>query len=979
MIFASKFCMDNRPNFPKIEEEVLSFWDNEHIFEKTLQKPSPRGRFVFFEGPPTANGRPGIHHVESRAFKDVVLRFRTMQGYLVERKAGWDTHGLPVELEVEKELGFTGKKDIEAFGIANFNKKCKESVWKYLVDWNEVTRRIGFWVDLEHPYVTYEPAYVESLWWVVKQIWDKGLLYQDHKVVPYCARCGTSLSSHELAQGYKEIEDTSVIWKFPLVSDPKTFLLAWTTTPWSTLSTMGLSLAPDATYVKVKVGDEYLIFAKARIEFVMAGVSSYEVVEEFLGEKLLGLSYEPLLSSYKDVPEVASNAQVFQTFAGDYVEMSEGTGIVTINGSYGEIDMLAAKKNGLPIVMDVDLEGKFTTVAGAYAGMSVHEAVPLLIENSAASNRVWRTEPHLHSYPHCWRCKTKLIYYAKDSWYIRMSSLRDTLVSENQKIHWEPAHIQEGRFGEWLREVKDWAFSRERYWGTPLPIWVCQECGEKACVGSFEELRSKALSDVASNEFDPHRPYVDEIELRCEKCGGTSRRVPEVCDVWFDSGAMPFAQWHYPFENRDRIDKGTAYPADYIVEAIDQTRGWFYTLLAVATLLGKERPYKHVICLGLMLDAKGKKMAKSIGNVVNPVETVNQYGADAVRWYMYTINQPGDSKRFDFKALDEMVKKVFMILWNVVSFYELYAGTDGTKEHKGQPTHILDRWILARLHTLIKDNTELLEHYKITEPARDLAAFINDLSTWYVRRSRDRFKGAEGTEEARDAVMTLRVCLLTLAKLMAPFTPFLADALYLKLGGGKSSVHLEDWPMVDPQFFDETLLSQMEQIRSVVSLALEKRAQAKMPVRQALSSATVTLPAGELAAELIGLIKDEINVKTIIIEKGEKGVALDFALTPELLREGTVREIIRRVNDLRKKSGLTIEDRIELYVESADKEARLAIEEHHDAILGGTLAVGFRSDAPDHVEIFRTRDADVTVGFMKANIPLEPGHPREAP
>jgi isoleucyl-tRNA synthetase len=980
---------DNRPNFPKIEEDVLSFWDHERIFQKTLEKPSPRGRFVFFEGPPTANGRPGIHHIESRAFKDIVLRFRTMQGYLVERKAGWDTHGLPVELEVEKELGFTGKKDIEAFGIANFNKKCKESVWKYLVDWNEITRRIGFWLDLEHPYVTYEPAYVESLWWVMKQIWDKGLLYQDYKVIPYCPRCGTGLSSHELAQGYKEVEDPAVYVKFKVVKGTdgtllrsfgasegltegttgtgNAYLVAWTTTPWTLPSNVALAVGSDIAYVKVKQGEEYLWVAKDRVEEATSG--DYDVVEERTGEHLVGMEYEPLFPFVRDAIKGTDQEtkRGWYVVPADFVTTHEGSGIVHTAVMYGQDDFELGSKIGLPKYHLVGFDGRFTEKAGTLAGKFVKDADAEITEDLALRGLLLNRETVRHTYPFCWRCKSPLIYYAKDSWYIRMSALRNDLITQNRNINWEPAHIKEGRFGEWLREVKDWAFSRERYWGTPLPIWVCQECGEKTCIGSFQELKDRSFS-VLSDPFDPHRPFVDEIDLKCGKCGGASKRVPDVCDVWFDSGAMPFAQWHYPFENKERIDNGTAYPADYIAEAIDQTRGWFYTLLAVSTLLGKERSYKHVICLGHVLDAKGKKMSKSIGNVVNPIETVNRYGADAVRWYMYTINQPGESKRFDFKALDEMVKKVFMILWNVVTFYELYATnavmarSEATKQ---SPVHILDRWILARLHQLIKVNTELLENYKITEPARNIAEFINDLSTWYVRRSRERFKGSDGTEGTRDAVVTLRACLLMLAKLMAPFTPFLSDALYLRLGGGKESVHLEDWPAADEAFMRETSLRQMTQIRSVASMALEKRASAGIPVRQALRSMTVTLPEGELTPEFLALLKDEVNVKVAVVEKGEMAVELDVTLTPELLREGIAREIIRHVNDLRKKSGLTIEDRIELFIDSQDGDVRLAVAEHEDALRSATLSSSVRigGEPPATIETFAANTHEMVIGF----------------
>src|SRR3989339_1007350 len=786
--------MSDRPNFPQIEEELLKNWEAEKIFEQTLAKDAPKGRFVFFEGPPTANGRPGIHHVEARAFKDCIPRFRTMQGYLVERKAGWDTHGLPVELEVEKQLGFTGKKDIEALGIAEFNKHCKESVWKYLADWQQITRRIGFWLDLEHPYVTYEPAYVESLWWVIKQIWDKGLLYQDYRVTPHCPRCGTSLSSHELAQGYKDVEDPAVFVKFrvtrradgtmPNPEEPE-FLVAWTTTPWTLPANVALAVGEKIRYGKVRYENEFLWIAKDRMTAV--GLGAAEIVEEKLGEELVGTEYEPLypflnnvilsevplvfggtgrseesLSDSEEDPSVVQRnrlpqddnkkkTQAWSVVPADFVSTTDGSGIVHTAVMYGADDFDLGTKLGLPKHHLVGLDGKFLSEAGPFAGMFVKDADPKVMEDLETRRLLLKKETITHTYPFCWRCKSPIIYYAKDSWYIRMSGLRDELLKANESIHWEPDYIKDGRFGEWLREVKDWAFSRERYWGTPLPIWICEACGEKSCVGSFKELRERATHGVEES-FDPHRPFVDEVSLKCDKCSGSMRRVSEVCDVWFDSGAMPFAQWHYPFENKERIEgdsplpeggsrgvgEAPSFPADYISEAIDQTRGWFYTLLAVSVLLGKEAPYKNVICLGHVLDAKGKKMSKSIGNVINPVEVIDQYGADAVRWYMYTVNQPGDPKRFDLKALDEMVKKVFLILWNVLSFYELYAQNQGKTEISVPSIHILDRWVLTRLHTLVRDATADLESYKVTEPARAIGEFVSDLSTWYVRRSRDR-------------------------------------------------------------------------------------------------------------------------------------------------------------------------------------------------------------------------------------------------
>ncbi len=963
---------DERLSVSEREKQVLAFWEKNEIFKKTLEKDAPRGAFVFYEGPPTANGKPGIHHAEARAFKDLIPRYKTMKGFHVERKGGWDTHGLPVELEVEKQLGFTGKAQIEEFGIAAFNEKCKESVWTYLTDWREFTRRLGFWVDIEKPYVTYQPEYVEALWGVIKKIWDRGLLYQDYRVTPHCPRCGTSLSSHELAQGYQDVKDLSVTAKFRVVGKKNEYLIAWTTTPWTLPSNVALAVGEKIRYVKVKSGEEYLWVAK---ELAGKIVPDGEIVEECDGSDLVGMKYEPLYPFVKSV--IASEAgsrdvaykMAWTVVPADFVTTTDGTGIVHTAVMYGADDFELGTKIGLPKHHLVKLNGTFVEGTDFLSGRLVtdEEVAIDIIKDLAHRGLLFKKEKYEHTYPHCWRCKSKLIYYAKDSWYIRMSSLRDKLLEENEKINWEPAHLQQGRFGEWLREVKDWAFSRERYWGTPLPIWICEECGDKQCIGSFAELGVGA-------DFDPHRPYVDQVVLNCQKCGGSSRRVKDVCDVWFDSGAMPYAAGHYPEQ----------YPADYISEAIDQTRGWFYTLLAVSVALGLERPVKNIICLGHVLDAKGKKMSKSLGNIVKPMEMIDAYGADSVRWYMYTVNQPGESKRFDEKALVEMQRAVFGILGNVCSFWETYASdfkatlvasdADGTKV----PLKALDQWILARLHQTIRDVTEGLDAYRVTEPARLIGALIDDLSTWWLRRSRDRFKATlvasasdatkvAGNSDRDTALSVLHETLLTIAKLLAPFTPFFAEDLYMRLDGEMESVHLESYPVADLIRIDVTNLTQMSQVRSIVSKLLEARANAGKNVRQVLASATVTLPSGELGQEYIELIKDEVNVKVVEVVKGEYGVALDLTMTLALVREGTVREIIRRINAMRKNAGLTIEDRIEVYVDSVESEIGTALQEHSVVLLTGTLASSLRTtgDRPSNAETFRANEFEITVGFDK--------------
>jgi len=961
---------DSQPNLPEQEKETLAFWEKQEIFKKSLQKPAPKGNFIFFEGPPTANGRPGIHHAEARAFKDAIPRFRTMQGYHVGRKGGWDTHGLPVEIEVEKQLGFKSKSEIEAFGVEAFNQKCRESVWKYLSEWVEFTKRVGYWVDLDDAYITYKPEYVESLWWCIKQIWDKGLLYKDYRVTPHCPRCGTSLSSHELSQGYKDVEDPAITVAFKVTvradgsvpTEPE-YLVAWTTTPWTLPANVALAVGEDVDYVKVKQNSSYYWLAKARFASVMEG--EYEVVEEQKGKALIGYVYEPLYPFVKDAivgtPEGEKKAWI--VVGADFVSIDDGSGIVHTAVMYGADDFELGQKVGLPKYHLVDLSGKFLPSAGPYAGKFVKGTDTAIMDDLEARGLLLKREKITHTYPFCWRCKSPVIYYAKDSWYIRMSQMREKLIAENEKIHWEPEHLKEGRFGEWLREAKDWAFSRERYWGTPLPVWECGSCGERACMGSFEELRTQAMTPMA-DPFDPHRPFVDQVEITCGKCGGAAKRVPDVIDVWFDSGAMPFAQWHYPFENKEKIDAGMEYPADFISEAVDQTRGWFYTLLSIAVLLGKERPFKNVICLGHVLDAEGKKMSKSLGNIVMPMDMMDKYGADAVRWYMYTINQPGEGKRFDEKTLSEIVKKNFTILLNVVRFYEMFA-KDVPIETSMEPTHVMDRWILARVNELVRDNTQWLEGYKILEPARAISEFINDLSTWYVRRSRERCKGS--AEESVPTIATLRVVLSTLSKLMAPFTPFIAETVYKAVDHTKESVHLEDWPIADLEKIDQELLEEMGKARSAVSKALEKRAESGINVRQVLSSMTITQPSGVMSKEMIEVMKDEVNIRDIKIEKGEYAVSLDLTLTPELVREGTVREIMRRVNAMRKEADLTIGDRINLFVASEHPEVKLALEEHQDALLKGTLALELRTqgEPPQGAESFRVNEYDMVVGFEK--------------
>src|SRR3990167_5407883 len=878
--------VDSHPDFPEMEEEVLKYWEREKVFEKSLQKTKDGKPFVFYEGPPTANAAPGIHHVEARSFKDVIPRFQTMRGRYVLRKAGWDTHGLPVELQIEKQLGISGKKQIESLkstvaeSIAYFNKLCRESVWQFKEEWERLTKRMGYWVDLEHPYITYENSYIESVWGVLKKVWDKKLIYQGHKVVPYCPRCGTALSSHEVAQGYEKVKENSVYLKFKVKDQPDTYLLSWTTTPWTLPGNVALAVGKDIDYMKVRVGDEFYLLAKDRLPVIAIPSLSrekqspgdrhglrprddIEVAAEMKGKDLVGLEYEPLF----DITALKSEKS-YKVYAADFVTTEEGTGIVHTAVMYGEDDYQLGEKVGLPKHHTVDEEGKFTAdlKAVGLAGKKVKdkETEQAIVQYLKEKNLLLREEVYEHDYPFCWRCGTALLYYARNSWFIKMSSLRRQLLKNNEGINWVPYYIKEGRFGEWLREVKDWAISRERYWGTPLPFWQCEKCGEYEAVGSLGELRKlsnfavfasgakqsqkqiAARPSGARNDepADLHRPYVDEIKLKCKKCGGDSRRVPEVLDVWFDSGAMPFAQ-------------GTdQFPADFISEAIDQTRGWFYTLLAVSTLLGKKTPYKNVICLGHVLDAKGEKMSKSKGNIVNPWQAGDKYGFDAIRWYFYSINQPGDPKRFAEVDLQTIVRGRQLILWNIYSYFVTYANANNwsaaKKMDKGGKKHILDEWLLARLQELTNLVTESLTNYDLFRSSRSVEVFIEDFSKWYIRRSRGR---------SDDSFFeTTHHVLAELCKLLAPFMPFLSDNIYQGLGE-KGSVHLSEWPKSKKLTSRENeVLSSTSLLRAEVEKGHAERAKAGRKLRQPLQFVGSAVGMIVEDPDLSAILKDELNV-----------------------------------------------------------------------------------------------------------------------
>lgn len=939
---------DNQQKIPSnpfiaMEEAVLDFWDRALIFSKSVKKPAPQGSFVFFEGPPTANGMPGIHHVLARAFKDVMPRYKTMSGYRVERKAGWDTHGLPVELQVEKQLGISGKPDIEKYGIKEFNEKCQESVWNYLEEWRKLTRRIAFWVDMDNPYITYDNSYIESLWWILREVDQKNLLYRGHKVVPHCPRCGTALSSHEVAQGYKLTKDNSVFLKFKVTSGsdkvaPGDFILAWTTTPWTLPGNVALAVGEKINYAKVKVNGLNLVLAEERLETVLSGLS-YEIISKFSGQDLVGVTYEPLFKIKGIEAEVIKgNLKAYQVVAADFVTTSDGTGVVHTAVMYGEDDYSLGEINNLPKVHTVSEAGHFLSDLEPYglAGKFVKSAgtETIILDYLKAHDLLFKEEVYEHDYPFCWRCDTPLLYYAKNSWFIAMSSLREELIENNKKVNWVPEHIKDGRFGEWLNNVKDWAISRERYWGTPLPIWECLQCAKHRVVGSLEEL-SELSGQKVTLKSELHRPEIDNYEFTCASCGGKMKRVKEVFDCWFDSGAMPYAQHHYPFSNRELIDKGEQFPADFICEAIDQTRGWFYTLLAISTALGKGNPYQNVVCLGHINDKAGKKMSKSKGNIIRPDEVISLYGVDAVRQHLYTINQPGEGKRYDIEDVKDVFRKNIMLLWNVYKFYETYAPAlklgDRQKEViKADSQNVLDVWIMAKLQILINNVTRELDKYHIYEAARQLPEFIDELSTWYLRRSRDRFKSDDESDK-QNALITTHYVLMELAKVMAPFMPFIAENLWQKVSGfnftdDNRSVHLENWPVTTETDYSE-LIEEMNAVRRLVELGLNKRDEAGIKIRQMLAKATIFTKT-EIKLEYLDLIKDELNVAVLEFKEAvddKLAVELDTVITPALKEEGLKRELIRFINLLRKETNLSLGDETVIYLAGASDKLQTAI------------------------------------------------------
>ena len=1019
-------------NFVDREKAVEKFWEDNNIFKKSMEHRKEGETYTFYDGPPTANGKPHIGHVETRTIKDMIPRYRTMKGYMVPRKAGWDTHGLPVELEVEKMLGLDGKEQIEEYGLAPFIDKCKESVWKYKGMWEDFSRTVGFWADMDNPYVTYDDNFIESEWWALKTIWDKGLLYKGFKIVPYCPRCGTPLSSHEVAQGYKAVKERSAIVRFK-VKGEDAYFLAWTTTPWTLPSNVALCVNPEETYLKVKAADGYTYYiAKALADKVLGslaeeGKAAYEVLETYVGKDLEYKEYEPLYKCAGDAAEKQKKKAHFVT-CDDYVTMTDGTGIVHIAPAFGEDDSRIGRNYELPFVQFVDGKGDLTAET-PYAGKFVKDADPLVLKDLDAEGKLFDAPKFEHDYPFCWRCDTPLIYYARESWFIKMTAVKDDLVRNNKTINWIPASIGEGRFGNWLENIQDWGVSRNRYWGTPLNIWEC-ECGHQHSIGSREELYKMSGNEKAKTvEF--HRPYIDEITITCPECGKQMKRVPEVIDCWFDSGAMPFAQHHYPFENKELFEQ--QFPANFISEAVDQTRGWFYSLLAESTLLFNKAPYKNVIVMGHVQDENGQKMSKSKGNAVDPFNALETYGADAIRWYFYTSSAPWLPKRFSGKAVQEGQRKFMGTLWNTYAFFVLYANIDNfdaskyTLEYDKLP--VMDKWLLSKLNSTVAEVDSNLDQYRIPEAAKALQDFVDEMSNWYVRRSRERF-WAKGMEQDKiNAYMTLYTALVNICKAAAPMIPFMTEDIYQNLvrsndASAPESIHLCDFPVVNKDHIDKKLEEDMEDVLDAVVMGRACRNEAAIKNRQPISrmyiKADFTL--SEFYQEII---EDELNVKEVVFtddvrdftsytfkpqlrtvgpkygkqlggiqkhlaaldgnaamdelnadgalkfdvdgvaveltkddllidmaqkegyvsqEDNRMTVVLDTNLTPELVEEGFVYEIISKIQTMRKESGFEVTDHIRVSINGNDRLSEIA-RKNKDAISGKVLADELTSGA----------------------------------
>ena len=1045
--------VDTNLNFVDREKQVEKFWKENHIFEKSMEDRKDDPTYMFYDGPPTANGKPHIGHVLTRVIKDMIPRYRTMKGYMVPRKAGWDTHGLPVELEVEKKLGLDGKEQIEEYGMEPFIQQCKESVWKYKGMWEDFSSTVGFWADMENPYVTYHDDYIESEWWALKEIWNKKLLYKGFKIVPYCPRCGTPLSAQEVSQGYKTVKERSAIVRFKVVGEDAYFL-AWTTTPWTLPSNVALCVNPTEVYCKVKAADGYTYYmAEALLDKVLGKLAkddepAYEILEKYKGTDLERKEYEPLFACAGEAAAKQHKKAHFVT-CDSYVTMSDGTGIVHIAPAFGEDDSRVGRDYDLPFVQFVDGQGNMTKET-PYAGVFVKKADPMVLTDLDKEGKLFDAPKFEHDYPHCWRCDTPLIYYARESWFIKMTAVKDDLIRNNNTINWIPESIGKGRFGDWLENVQDWGISRNRYWGTPLNIWQC-ECGHMESVGSRQDLYEKS-GDERAKTIELHRPYIDDITMKCPDCGKTMHRVPEVIDCWFDSGAMPFAQHHYPFENKDLFEQ--QFPADFISEAVDQTRGWFYSLLAESTLLFNKAPYKNVIVLGHVQDENGQKMSKSKGNAVDPFDALNKYGADAIRWYFYINSAPWLPNRFHGKAVMEGQRKFMGTLWNTYAFFVLYANIDNFDATKYKLEYdklsVMDKWILSKVNSLVKSVDAYLNDYKIPETTRVLEEFVDDLSNWYVRRSRERF-WAKGMEQDKiNAYMTLYTSLVTLCKVAAPMIPFMTEEIYLNIVAGidktaPESIHLCDFPVANEAYIDKELEANMDEVLRIVVVGRACRNAANIKNRQPIGKMYVKAEA-ELSDFYKEIIEDELNVKeveftndvrayssysfkpqlktvgpkygrllgkikqalsevdgnTAMDELNEKGqltfdfdgetveltkddllieiaqtegfesgndgditVVLDTNLTPELVEEGFMREIISKIQTMRKEAGFEVMDKITVYSDGNDKIAEL-ISKNEDTVKNDVLATEIVTGKIDgYSKEWNINGENVTFGVKK--------------
>ena len=1045
--------VDTNLNFVDREKQVEKFWKENHIFEKSMEDRKDDPTYMFYDGPPTANGKPHIGHVLTRVIKDMIPRYRTMKGYMVPRKAGWDTHGLPVELEVEKKLGLDGKEQIEEYGMEPFIQQCKESVWKYKGMWEDFSSTVGFWADMENPYVTYHDDYIESEWWALKEIWNKKLLYKGFKIVPYCPRCGTPLSAQEVSQGYKTVKERSAIVRFKVVGEDAYFL-AWTTTPWTLPSNVALCVNPTEVYCKVKAADGYTYYmAEALLDKVLGKLGSeetpaYEVLEKYVGKDLEYKEYEPLFACTGEAAAKQKKKAHFVT-ADNYVTMSDGTGIVHIAPAFGEDDSRVGRDYDLPFVQFVDGKGDMTAET-PYAGVFVKKADPLVLQDLDKEGKLFDAPKFEHDYPHCWRCDTPLIYYARESWFIKMTAVKDDLIRNNNTINWIPESIGKGRFGDWLENVQDWGISRNRYWGTPLNIWQC-ECGHMHSIGSRQELFEMS-GDEKAKTVELHRPYIDEITLKCPECGGTMHRVPEVIDCWFDSGAMPFAQHHYPFENKELFEK--QFPADFISEAVDQTRGWFYSLLAESTILFNQAPYKNVIVLGHVQDENGQKMSKSKGNAVDPFDALEKYGADAIRWYFYINSAPWLPNRFHGKAVQEGQRKFMGTLWNTYAFFVLYANIDNfdptkyTLDYDNLP--VMDKWLLSKLNSVVKTVDDCLANYKIPESARALQEFVDEMSNWYVRRSRERF-WAKGMEQDKiNAYMTLYTALVTISKAAAPMIPFMTEEIYQNLvrsvdKDAIESIHLCDFPKVEEAWINKELEDDMEELLKIVVLGRAARNTANIKNRQPIGTMYIKADK-EMGQFYTDIIADELNVKEVkfandvesfisysfkpqlrtvgpkygkllngirtalaeingteamnelrstglltldingnkvelseedlLIETaqtegyvteadGDISVVLDTNLTPELIEEGFVREIVSKVQTMRKEAGFEVMDKIHIYAKDNDKILEL-MKNHKEEIMSEVLAEDMTLGTTDgYVKEWNINKEPVVLGVAK--------------